>query len=290
MIRGKDKGKVMSEQNAKPNVKKISPETKMEKNASYVIFHSDDFDGQLDNKKVLALMFWDGIFGFVGGPIEKEDVSLVDNIKECSQKQINFDIKNYEDQLEHVSSYDYNGFGIHTYACKISTEDMMYIRTNQFNTAENVFDYAGAVVFNISPETARKVLSNNFGGMSGSDLYDVIDRYMTNDFNKAMEADEDAKLEAEKQDLINEIQTNPEAAKEFEKMAVAAGLDAFLDPSTPEGKSVINENGDLDEKKIVELYSFPSLSEAENENNRNIETKKFSKKEKGFLKKLVPTF
>lgn len=279
----------MNEHDTKPSVKKISPETKLEKNASYVIFHSDDFDGQMDNKKVLALMFWDGIFGFVGGPIEEEKVSFKENIEECSKKQINFDMTNYAERLEHVSSYDYNGFGIHTYACKISIEDMTYIRMNQHNTAENVFDYSGAVVFNISPETAKKVLSNNFGGMSGSDLYEVIDRYMAPDFAKAMEADEEAKMEEEKAELIKEIINNPEAAREFEEMAIQTGLDAFLDPSTPEGKAVLNQNGDLDEQKIAELYSFPKLSESD---SNNLEPKINIKKEdkKGFFKKLVPLF
>lgn len=168
------------------NVERIEPEQSLEKNGAFVILYSDDFEQDAENKKVLMLLHWNGVFGFVGKEKE-DDESYIDTLVNATKEQIDFDLKPYSDKIEHLASYSYNGYGIHTYVCKITAEEMKAIRAKAHNSEDSVFNYSAITVFNISPQTVENVLNNNFGATSGMDLFEFIDKYISVEFERIME-------------------------------------------------------------------------------------------------------
>lgn len=168
------------------NVERIEPEQSLEKNGAFVILYSDDFEQDAENKKVLMLLHWNGVFGFVGKEKE-DDESYIDTLVNATKEQVDFDLKPYSDKIEHLASYSYNGYGIHTYVCKITAEEMKAIRAKAHSSEDSVFNYSAITVFNISPQTVENVLNNNFGATSGMDLFEFIDKYISVEFERIME-------------------------------------------------------------------------------------------------------
>ena len=133
------------------------------------------------------LLHWNGVFGFVGKEREDDETSYVDTLVNATKEQVDFDLKPYSDKIEHLASYSYNGYGIHTYVCKITAEEMKAIRAKAHNSEDSVFNYSAITVFNISPQTVENVLNNNFGATSGMDLFEFIDKYISVEFERIME-------------------------------------------------------------------------------------------------------
>ena len=169
------------------NVERIEPEQSLEKNGAFVILYSDDFEKDEENKKVLMLLHWNGVFGFVGKEKEDDEKSYIETLVNATKEQVDFDLKPYSDKIEHLASYSYNGYGIHTYVCKITAEEMKAIRAKAHSSEDSVFNYSAITVFNISPQTVENVLNNNFGATSGMDLFEFIDKYISVEFERIME-------------------------------------------------------------------------------------------------------
>lgn len=61
------------------------------------------------------LLHWNGVFGFVGKEKEDDEKSYIETLVNATKEQVDFDLKPYSDKIEHLASYSYNGYGIHTY-------------------------------------------------------------------------------------------------------------------------------------------------------------------------------
>lgn len=216
------------------NVERIEPEQSLEKNGAFVILYSDDFEQDAENKKVLMLLHWNGVFGFVGKEKE-DDESYIDTLVNATKEQIDFDLKPYSDKIEHLASYSYNGYGIHTYVCKITAEEMKAIRAKAHNSEDSVFNYSAITVFNISPQTVENVLNNNFGATSGMDLFEFIDKYISVEFERIME-------QKQQEQKAHEVEVK---AKEREDLATEL---EGLQTESPPPKNVI--------KGVSMSYSF----------------------------------
>lgn len=190
------------------NVERIEPEQSLEKNGAFVILYSDDFENDEENKKVLMMLHWNGVFGFVGKEKE-DDESYIDTLVNATKEQIDFDLSPYEKEIEHLASYSYNGYGIHTYVCKITSDEMKMIRSKAHNNEESIFNYSAITVFNISPQTVENVLNNNFGATSGMDLFEFIDKYISVEFEKVMEKNkenEKSYKSSGSEDFLNKVE------------------------------------------------------------------------------------
>jgi len=167
------------------DVERISPEKKLEKNGAFVILYSDDFEGDRENKKVLTLMHWNNVFGFVGKELEDGE-TFYDALVVAAKEQIGLDLDSYKDKIEHMASYSYRGYGMHTYVCKIEAAQMKKLRSMAHDSETSVFNYAAIAVMNISPATVEHALNNNFGATAGMDLFEFVDKYISPEFEREM--------------------------------------------------------------------------------------------------------
>lgn len=194
------------------DVERISPEKKLEKNGAFVILYSDDFDGDKENKKVLTLMHWNNVFGFVGKELEDGE-TFYDALAVAAKEQIGFDLDSYRGKIEHMASYSYRGYGMHTYVCKIEADKMKQLRSMAHDSENSVFNYAAIAVMNISPATVEHALNNNFGATAGMDLFEFVDKYISPEFEKEM---------ANRQAAVQNV--------EHEKELVLEGADVDIEP------------------------------------------------------------
>lgn len=157
---------------------RIKKEQLLEKNGVFVILYSDNYGEHEYDAKVLMTMRWNNNRGFLGGHVDAGE-TLRQALDREVMEEGNFDITNKE--VEWLSSYDLNGFGIHCYVCKISPEEMENIRINYTKATHAAEEVSGLLITNLKTgEINQNLLGGSFEATCRAELIDFMVKYIYN--------------------------------------------------------------------------------------------------------------
>lgn len=154
-------------------LKKIKKELMLEKNGVFIILYCESENKEYNYEhKVLMSMRWDNTLGFIGGKVDNNE-SLKEALLRETKEEINYDLDTTK--VKHLISYNLNGFGIHSYTLKITTEEMFKIKNNYLKASHSEEEINGLCVLNIKKgELNKNLLKNNFCATSKLELKKLI--------------------------------------------------------------------------------------------------------------------
>lgn len=157
---------------------RIEKEKMLNKNGVFVILYSDNYGEHEYDAKVLMTMRWNNNRGFLGGHVD-EGETLREALNREVMEEGNFDITNKE--VEWLSSYDLNGFGIHCYVCKITPTEMDSIRVNYTKATHAAEEVSGLLITNLKTgELNQNLLNGSFEATCRAELIDFMVKYIYN--------------------------------------------------------------------------------------------------------------
>ena len=146
------------------------------KKASFIILHSDDFNPDSNEKRVLVSLRWNSYLGFVGG-LREYGETAIDNVIRETYEEIHFDLNHYKEKISHLIShfYEEKNMTIDTFECKISANDMKFILGNWMNAKDASYEVAG--VNAVFSSQMSKLLTSEWAGSGKQEFEYFINKY-----------------------------------------------------------------------------------------------------------------
>ncbi|MGL5712692.1 MAG: NUDIX domain-containing protein [Paraclostridium sp.] len=159
--------------------KRIAKEQIMPANGVFCILYCDNYGKYDYDVKVAMTMRWNNLKGFLGGKVDGGET-----LREALQREVmeegNFDITGKE--VEWLSSYADNNFGIHCYTCKITADEMKSLRENFTKGSHAEEEVAGLLVLNLKEgELNNNLLDSAFEASSKLELIHFMNKIYKRD-------------------------------------------------------------------------------------------------------------